>query len=103
MYQMSSWTRAIVIPLCDRARGESERPVPAGFDLDELYLTGAPGSDSATASCSAGRNYFLAVDKFLQALGKVRPAHPQEAIRKCEEWMIERSNIPTVWAQSIHR
>src|SRR5581483_3191337 len=42
IYQMSSWTRAIVIPLSILHATNPRRPVPAGFNLEELFLPGAP-------------------------------------------------------------
>ncbi len=42
IYQMSSWTRAIVIPLAILHAANVKRPVPAGFNVEELYLPGAP-------------------------------------------------------------
>ncbi len=41
LYQMSSWTRAIVIPLSIVQAMNPLRPVPAGFHLKELCLAGA--------------------------------------------------------------
>ena len=38
IYQMSSWTRAIVVPLAIVHAHNPRRPVPAGFDLKELFL-----------------------------------------------------------------
>ncbi len=40
LYQMSSWTRAIVIPLSIVHAFNPRRPVPAGFNLEELFLPG---------------------------------------------------------------
>ena len=40
IYQMSSWTRAIVIPLSIIHAMNPHRPVPAGFDLKELFVPG---------------------------------------------------------------
>ncbi len=40
LYQMSSWTRAIVVSLSIVHAANPRRPVPAGFHLDELWLPG---------------------------------------------------------------
>ena len=40
IYEMSSWTRAIVIPLSIVHAMNPQRPVPEGFSLDELFLPG---------------------------------------------------------------
>jgi hypothetical protein len=42
IYEMSSWTRAIVIPLSIVHAMNPARPVPAGFDLQELLKPGVP-------------------------------------------------------------
>src|ERR1051326_4854900 len=42
IYEMSSWTRAIVIPLSIVHAMNPQRPVPAGFTLNELFLAGVP-------------------------------------------------------------
>ena len=40
IYEMSSWTRAIVIPLSIVQSSNPHRPVPAGFTVNELFLPG---------------------------------------------------------------
>ncbi len=40
LYQMSAWTRAIVVSLSIVHAANPRRPVPAGFHLDELWLPG---------------------------------------------------------------
>src|SRR5437764_3395300 len=41
LYQMSSWTRAIVVSLSIVHAANPKAPVPEGFHLDELWLPGA--------------------------------------------------------------
>jgi squalene-hopene/tetraprenyl-beta-curcumene cyclase len=40
LYQMSAWTRAIVVSLAIVHSSNPRRPVPTGFNLDELYKPG---------------------------------------------------------------
>src|SRR5579871_3609322 len=40
IYEMSSWTRAIVTPLSILHSMNPRRPVPAGFTLEELFVPG---------------------------------------------------------------
>src|SRR5262249_49078513 len=40
LYQMSSWTRAIVVSLSIAHSANPQVPVPAGFNLDELWAPG---------------------------------------------------------------
>ena len=90
IYQMSSWTRAIVIPLAILHAAKVKRPVPAGFNVEELYLPGASMHPARDAGLLTGRNCFLAVDWFLKVWEKVSPCLIQRhAIKKCAEWMIQ--------------
>ena len=59
IYQMSSWTRAIVIPLSIVHAANPQRPVPAGFTLEELYLPGAPMHLERDPRFFSWRNCFL--------------------------------------------
>jgi squalene-hopene/tetraprenyl-beta-curcumene cyclase len=91
IYQMSSWTRAIVIPLSIVHASNPKRPVPAGFNVDELFLSGAPMNPVHDPHFFSWRNCFIAVDKFLKYWERISPGVIRNyAIRKCEEWMIER-------------
>ena len=40
LYQMSSWTRAIIVSLAIVHAHDPQRPVPAGFNLDEIFIPG---------------------------------------------------------------
>ena len=56
LYQMSSWTRAIIVPLSIvQALDREGRPVPAGFTLEELFLPASRSISVATAVSSPGR------------------------------------------------
>ena len=92
IYQMSSWTRAIVLPLAVVHAMNPSRPVPAGFNLQELFVGTDPGL-SRTAKQSSTRSFFLFADKVLKlweryGSSKVR----QHAIRKIEKWVVERTH-----------
>ncbi len=90
IYQMSSWTRAIVIPLAILHAANVNRPVPAGFNVEELYLPGAPMHPQRDPQFLTGRNCFLAVDHLLKVWEKFSPRLIQKhAIKKCAEWMIQ--------------
>jgi squalene-hopene/tetraprenyl-beta-curcumene cyclase len=90
IYQMSSWTRAIVIPLAIVHAANVKRPAPAGFTVDELYLPGAPMHPEKDPALFSWRNCFLAVDWFLKVWEKVSPGLiRRHAIKKCGEWMIQ--------------
>jgi squalene-hopene/tetraprenyl-beta-curcumene cyclase len=91
LYQMSSWTRAIVVSLSLVHSSNPRRPVPRGFNLEELWLPGAHPGFRKDEKPFTWRNLFLALDGFLKwwerhGLESVR----RKAIARAEEWMIER-------------
>ncbi len=89
IYQMSSWTRAIVISLSIVHASNPHRPVPAGFNLEELYLPGAPMLPKRDRRLFSWRNCFLVVDRCLKAYERVGPKSLRTfAMNKCAHWMI---------------
>jgi squalene-hopene/tetraprenyl-beta-curcumene cyclase len=90
IYQMSAWTRSIVIPLSIVHASNPQRPVPAGFNLEELFLPGAPMLPEWDLKSLTWRNSFLFLDKFLKRWERWGPNFVRNyAIRKCAEWMVE--------------
>lgn len=91
IYQMSSWTRSIVIPLAIVHAANPRRPVPAGFDLKELYRSGVPVELRRDEKSLTWHNFFLSIDKLFKVWEKRGPKSVRErAVRQCAEWMIER-------------
>jgi squalene-hopene/tetraprenyl-beta-curcumene cyclase len=91
IYQMSSWTRAIAISLAIVHSANPRRPVPQGFNLDELYVPGKPLTLPRDEKLLTVRNLFLVVDKMLKQWEKHGPRSVRRrAVNKCAEWMIER-------------
>ncbi len=91
LYQMSSWTRAIVVSLSIVHSANPRRPVPAGFTLDELWLPGVSPAFHKDSRTFTWHNFFLATDALLKwwerrGLKSLR----QKAITRAKEWMIER-------------
>jgi len=93
IYQMSSWTRAIVIPLSIIHAMKPERPVPAGFDLKELFVPGGTRwSWLKDREFMTWRNLFLSLDamaKFWEKYGSTTLR--KRAILRAEQWMLERT------------
>jgi squalene-hopene/tetraprenyl-beta-curcumene cyclase len=92
IYEMSSWTRAIVVPLSILHAANPRRPAPAGFTIDELFVPGRPLSFPNNEGFWSWRNFFLQADRFLKFCERrgwcvLR----QRAIRRAEQWMIERT------------
>jgi len=91
IYQMSSWTRAIVIPLAIVQALNAGRPVPEGFDLRELFLPGASIGFRKDAAPMSWRNTFLFLDRLLKAWERHGSRRIRDmAVRKCEQWMLKR-------------
>jgi squalene-hopene/tetraprenyl-beta-curcumene cyclase len=90
LYQVSSWTRAIVVALSIVHSANPQRPVPAGFNLDEIWKPGVSPAFRRTPG-NRWHNAFLALDSLLKwwernGLRKVR----QRAVERAREWMLER-------------
>jgi len=91
LYQMSSWTRAIVISLAIVHAHDPKRPVPAGFNLDEIFIPGKSTSFESTDSWLSWRKTFVHSDKILKLWDRYGFARIRKAaLRKCEHWMLER-------------
>jgi len=79
IYEMSSWTRAIVIPLAIVHAFNPRRPVPAGFNLQELFIADGNIADSNMGflpdrASFTWRNVFLRLDIFLKVWEKTAPS-----------------------------
>jgi squalene-hopene/tetraprenyl-beta-curcumene cyclase len=91
LYQMSSWTRAIIVALAIVHAHDPRRPVPAGFNLDEIFIPGKSTSFESNDSWLSWRRTFVQSDKILKLWDRYGFARiRQAAIRKCEHWMLER-------------
>jgi squalene-hopene/tetraprenyl-beta-curcumene cyclase len=93
LYQMSSWTRAIVVSLALTQAANLHRPAPAGFHLDELWVPGVNPAFPKSEKLFSWRNFFLALDRFWKFWER-RPVASvrRKAIERASEWMIERLN-----------
>jgi squalene-hopene/tetraprenyl-beta-curcumene cyclase len=92
IYEMSSWTRAIVIPLSIVHSFNPRRPVPAGFNLNELFVPNESGLFRRDHSFFSWRNTFLALDKIFKFWEKHGPRSIRtRAIRRAEQWMLART------------
>jgi squalene-hopene/tetraprenyl-beta-curcumene cyclase len=89
---MSSWTRAIVMPLSIVHSLNPARPAPAGFNLQELFAPGVPVTFNPSETLFSWRTFFLAMDRVFKAWDRARPKWlRRKAIRKAEEWILERT------------
>ncbi len=93
IYQMSSWTRAIVIPLSIIHASNPRRPVPSGFNLAELFAPGVGMEFPLDRESFTWRNLFLRLDKALKLWEKYgSKAIRRKALRVAEKWMLERTH-----------
>ena len=94
IYDMSSWTRAMVIPLAIINHFKPTRPLPEHLQLHELYPVGTEDADFSLPRAPrflAWRNFFLRWDRILKRVEGLpwQPAR-QRALRKALAWMTER-------------
>ncbi len=94
IYEMSSWTRAIVIPLSLVHASNATRPLPDGFTLEEIHAPGVSFAFSRHAKALSWRNFFLLVDRLLKrwesrGLKGIR----RLAMKKGLAWCVERTRF----------
>jgi squalene-hopene/tetraprenyl-beta-curcumene cyclase len=95
LWEMSNWSRSMLVPLAIINHFKPTRPVKV--NLDELYPEGINERDLALAPDPEKislRNFFLWLDrlhKFAEWFAE-HNIHPfrKFSLKKCEEWMLER-------------
>jgi squalene-hopene/tetraprenyl-beta-curcumene cyclase len=89
LYEMSSWTRSILVPLSIvQARGSTRR-APAGFNLNELLL---PGVSLAMPKRKGLGTLFLHLDRVFKLWEKRGSERVRRAaIREAERWILART------------
>jgi squalene-hopene/tetraprenyl-beta-curcumene cyclase len=91
IYEMSSWTRAIVIPLTILYARKPCWPAPSHARIDELFCDSS--RKTAAFDYTPGlnwRNAFLALDRSLKLYDRLswKPGR-ERAVRRASEWMLE--------------
>lgn len=94
IYEMSSWTRAMYVPLSIINHFRPIRHMPPEKQLHELYPYGTENQDFSLPrdpQWISWRNFFLTCDNFLKQVEKM-PWKPlrSKALRTAEAWMLER-------------
>lgn len=94
LYELSSWSRAMLIPLAILNHHKPTRQLPSEKHLHELYPVGSEEDDLGLAwqrPRLSWPNFFLLCDQLLKALHKL-PWKPwrRGALARAEAWMIER-------------
>ena len=91
LYQMSAWTRAIVVSLAIVHAANPRRPVPPGFNLDEIWLPGVSPAFHKDPRWLTWHNVFLTVDRLLKWWERNGSKNlRRKAVEKAKVWMIER-------------
>lgn len=88
LYEMSSWTRSIIVPLSIIQALGGSRPTPGGMNIDELVH---PHRKFALARRDRIANLFVQADKIFkrwerQSVKMIR----DRAIHQAEHWMLDR-------------
>ncbi|MCX7886861.1 MAG: squalene--hopene cyclase [Verrucomicrobiae bacterium] len=99
IYNMSSWSRAMFVPLAIIRSKQPVKPMPAHAQLDELWIRG-PGKDDIHLPWEprtlTWHNFFLRVDTALKFLQRHHPLPflHRLALRRAERWTIEHGRVP---------
>jgi squalene-hopene/tetraprenyl-beta-curcumene cyclase len=89
LYEMSSWTRSILVPLSIVQASCANRKAPSGFTLDELLLPGVSLKLPKRSGLSVLFHHLDRVFKVWEKRGseRIRAA----AIREAERWILART------------
>jgi len=94
LYEISYWSRTVLVPLLIIFAHRPVRPVPNSARLDELFLVPRAQADFSfprTPKALTWRNFFLVVDRLLRVHDRfVRRPFRARAIREATRWMVER-------------
>jgi squalene-hopene/tetraprenyl-beta-curcumene cyclase len=94
IYNMSSWSRAMLVPLSIIRSCEPVKPLPREWQIDELWVGGRENADirlQRDQRTLTWHNFFLVVDHLLKFVHCHHPAPlvRRYAMRKAERWVIE--------------
>lgn len=94
IYEMSAWSRAIVVPLSVIWACRPHRPVPEHAQVSELRTPQDEGSSVQAAERLTGwlwARFFVNVDRLIKALERLRLTPLRDrALRRAESWILER-------------
>ncbi|MGZ4859042.1 MAG: squalene--hopene cyclase [Candidatus Angelobacter sp.] len=94
LYEISSWSRAILVPLSVAFARKPFKKVPAEMGIDELFVGGRHGNHlhlKWAAKKISWRNFFLVLNRVVHFCERfhIRPLR-YLALKKAERWMLER-------------
>src|SRR5690606_22752203 len=92
LYEMSSWSRAIVVPLSIVHASNPRSPVPKGFNLEELFKPGTPLSFPKAERLISWRNFFYGVDAVLKVWDRFGSKRLRKlGVERAMAWALERT------------
>ena len=95
IYEISSWSRAILVPLAIIHAKKPFRAIPAEQGIDELFVGGRANANLRLRmdrkSIVSWRNFFLVLDRAMHWMEAAR-IHPlrKPALDRAENWLLER-------------
>jgi squalene-hopene/tetraprenyl-beta-curcumene cyclase len=95
IYEISSWSRSILVPLAIIYAKKPFKKIPQEQGIDELYVGGRANSElrlrRQNNSLFSWRNFFIGIDRILHWAEAVhiRPLR-KLALARAEKWMLER-------------
>jgi squalene-hopene/tetraprenyl-beta-curcumene cyclase len=94
LYEISSWSRAILVPLSIAYAKKPFKKLPAEMHIDELFVGGRHGKHlhlKWAAKPISWRNFFLVLNRVVHFCERfhIRPLR-YLAIKKAKRWMLDR-------------
>jgi squalene-hopene/tetraprenyl-beta-curcumene cyclase len=94
IYEISSWSRAILVPLSILYARKPFKKIPEEMHIDELFVDGRDSSRMHlewSKKLISWRNFFLVIDRMVHWFEAVhiRPLR-SVALKKAEKWILER-------------
>jgi squalene-hopene/tetraprenyl-beta-curcumene cyclase len=94
LYEISSWSRAILVPLSIAYAKKPFKKIPAEMGIDELFVGGRHGKHlhlKWAGKKISWRNFFLVLNRVVHFCERfhIRPLR-YLALKKAERWMLER-------------
>ncbi|HEY7404317.1 MAG TPA: squalene--hopene cyclase [Candidatus Angelobacter sp.] len=94
LYEISSWSRAILVPLSIAYAKKPFKKIPAEMGIEELFVGGRHGRHlhlKYTPETISWRNFFLVLNRVVHFCERfhIRPLR-YLALKKAERWMLER-------------
>jgi squalene-hopene/tetraprenyl-beta-curcumene cyclase len=94
LYEISSWSRAILVPLSIAYAKKPLKKIPDEMGIDELFVGGRHGKHlhlKWTTNMISWRNFFLVLNRVVHFCERfhIRPLR-YLALKKAERWMLER-------------